>query len=733
MSFLRVCFFLYSLLTLTNLALANPSDTLWVTQRHQELIPVRGDMGLRVWVPRSDQRDVPLSTVRTLPTNAWTSDLTIDKTKDVYWLRLLLANGHQQALDLVLYVAYWSKVEVFVPEADGHVQYQLTGRNVPYDEHTYPDPQAYAVLHLPRKGVQEVYIRVQSDRYFDIYSDKLVVKLGDRQAYEAQKASDDMWNFAMIVALLMMAAYNAVVYYAVRVKVYLYYVLSTLCFAVYQIFQSDIGYEWFWYRYPFFHWSGGVYPAMLSSIFFAQFTRAFMDTRKHAPVLDKFLRFGPWLFVIPFTLLTGYYLLVLTSWRSPALLSNLYILLFLTVVVLITAFYCAYKQLRAGKIFVMATIALATGVIGYVIDWLWQDRGNNVLLQHSMMIGYLIQLVILSIGLADQINELRNNLSAAQVEQERLHRERAEERQRLMAEQNALLEQRVVERTSELQQAVEELNTTNESLNEMYSKVESQRRDLAVSNKKITDSINYARRIQQGILPEDSFLDRYFDEHFIFFRPKDIVSGDFYWYGEVNHRQIILVADCTGHGVPGAFMSLIGAQLLEQIVVDRRTVHPAAILTQMHLGIVKTLRQRADDLMHDGMDIAVTMWDQSRQTLHFAGANNPLLLYRQGELTEIKGDHYPLGGAQHRMDRTFHEHQFFLSPGDQFYLYSDGYADQFGGPDGRKYLSRRFRETIRSVASLPMQEQGALVAQHFHEWIGHETQVDDVTVMGVKI
>jgi serine phosphatase RsbU (regulator of sigma subunit) len=259
---------------------------------------------------------------------------------------------------------------------------------------------------------------------------------------------------------------------------------------------------------------------------------------------------------------------------------------------------------------------------------------------------------------------------------------------------------------------------------------EAQRDQIAYQKKHITDSIMYAKRIQTALIPSlELFSDKL--EHFVLYKPLAIVSGDFYWVSAQGNLQVIIAADCTGHGVPGAFMSMLGVTMLNEIVNGKHILMPDQIIENLREGIIKALKQVAEeDSIKDGMDIAVCVVDFEKNILWYAGANNPLYLVRGTELIHYRADKMPV--AIHYRMTPFTLQKIDLQKGDAFYIFSDGYSDQFGGPKEKKFMSLQLRETLVAMAGKPMLYQGERLNEIFEEWRGDGPQVDDVTVIGVR-
>jgi len=256
---------------------------------------------------------------------------------------------------------------------------------------------------------------------------------------------------------------------------------------------------------------------------------------------------------------------------------------------------------------------------------------------------------------------------------------------------------------------------------------------ITSQKQEITDSIKYASRIQTAVLPSSNLIADAIPEHFVLFLPRDIVSGDFYWMTCKNDKIVLVAADCTGHGVPGAFMSMLGVSFLYEIVNKESILQPSEILNRLRNHIKTTLSQTGKiEEQKDGMDISLCVIDKQNKQLEWAGAFNPLYQIRKGELIEYKADKMPV--AVHINDyKSFTNHEVEIQPGDTFYMFSDGFSDQFGGADGRKFMSKKFKEKLLSIWDKPMEEQRSLLLTAHLDWRGDHDQVDDVLVIGFRM
>jgi serine phosphatase RsbU (regulator of sigma subunit) len=280
-----------------------------------------------------------------------------------------------------------------------------------------------------------------------------------------------------------------------------------------------------------------------------------------------------------------------------------------------------------------------------------------------------------------------------------------------LIKEKQVLETKVTERTSELKSANLNLN---------------------IAIEEIKDSINYAERIQSSILPEIGVIKEHLPNGFILFKPRDVVSGDFYWFNQRDGKLFFACVDCTGHGVPGAFMSMIGNSLLNEIILTTKVTSPSAILSSLNKSIFKVLKQNTTE-SKDGMDMALCMIDPKTNTLTYSGANRELLLIRKRELIEYKPTKNAIGGFTDS-SLIFKETIIDIEPDDIFYMTTDGYADQFGGEKGKKLMTKNFKDFLLQIHTLPMPQQEERLDKKIIDWMGNaHAQIDDILVIGIKL
>jgi serine phosphatase RsbU (regulator of sigma subunit) len=333
----------------------------------------------------------------------------------------------------------------------------------------------------------------------------------------------------------------------------------------------------------------------------------------------------------------------------------------------------------------------------------------------KLLIGLLIILIIVIILILRQrnINKKQNRLLQRQNNQIRTKNDELQEANNKLTKQK------------------EEIEAQRDEILKQRNQLEKQYELIETKSWEISNSFQYASHIQSTILPNQEELSSYFQDYFILIRPKNMVSGDFYWFTKKEEKIIVAAADCTGHGVAGGLMSMLGVNLLHEIVKDKHIVSPDQILNELRRLVISALEQEEHDSVISGMDMALITYTPEDNLLEFAGANNPLYIIRDDKLSEYAPDKMPLS-LYSRMD-GFSKHLIEVKKGDQIYLFSDGFTDQFGGEHQKKFKFRPFRKLIVENNHKQMEEQKSILNNTFEAWKGDLEQVDDVLVMGIKL
>jgi serine phosphatase RsbU (regulator of sigma subunit) len=534
-----------------------------------------------------------------------------------------------------------------------------------------------------------------------------------------------------LAGLICIAIFNFFIYLITRSKSYLLYLL-TLFFSVGYFFSRS--YFTTDFAYIFDSAFGNVLGNLSISLTVAcylLFVLAFFKSDGKDLVSRVLIAAIVWQLCI-----AGYSLFLMMT--NPANLSNIIvhtsnaayaIEVFLVIIYSVKKFR---EKVPAAKSFFFANILPLT-FIASVVTYAAVRLDFNENTFEYVTFGIVFQMLLFSVALADRFNAIKKDVAQKELEKEQLAKEKALEMQNLIAQKNVELEHKVAERTQEinekneeLHQIIEELDVTNEKLKETFENLEAQ-------HLQIKDSILYAENIQRAILPKNEKVHSTFPEFFAFFKPRDIVSGDFYWFAEPAPGISLLgVFDCTGHGVPGAFMSLISYQILNEIVFIKQISSPEQILLNLHKGIVQSLRQK-DTNNKDGLDAALLMYDG--ENIAFSGAKNPLYYCEGGEIFEIKGDNMHIGGEADR-ENVAHFQLHIVPKSDKkrfFFLSSDGMQDQFGGEKGKKLMKKNFVKLLTDTALQPESERVQFLDNFLRKWRGKEEQTDDILIAGFSL
>ncbi len=494
-------------------------------------------------------------------------------------------------------------------------------------------------------------------------------------------------------AMLIMFFYNLLFFFVVRDKAYLYYALYIFCMAA---VSADnyllIDYE------PAYVDRLINFSALFITLFYTQFIRYFLNIAFINPVLNHYCNYWAYSRTVLVLCAIGFYF-----GNSALLLNNKFVLLvFITDILL--GLWLIYKSWRANPrlatYIVLGYMAMTFPLAVAILQQIFFDVVDAEVEGVRVQIGVLVELVLFSLGLG-----YRSKLA----EKEKL--KAVEENRQIIAQQNVVLEQKVQERTTEIQ---------------------AQKEAIEKQNLGIRQNINYASRIQAAFLPKEETIGQYIDEFFIFFRPRDVVSGDFYFVEETQGKVVIAAIDCTGHGVSGAFMTMLGNEILRNLVDNQLLTSPDILLNELHKAVRQALKQQNTE-NKDGMDLSILVVDKQQKIVEFAGAKNPAFYIQNGELAVLKADKMPIGGEQREQERIFTKTTIDISQPTTFYLFSDGYQDQFGGEQDKKFMLAAMKKMFLEIYNLPMREQEQKVATAFDKWKGGREQTDDVLVVGIRI
>ena len=544
------------------------------------------------------------------------------------------------------------------------------------------------------KDISDYYMRVTN-----IEPLKFNVQVGGMQWFLESIQREDMFNCFIFGLMVMMILYNLYLYFTNLDKIYIYYVFFVFFSLLFiNFFAGYFIYFPQWFLSTFTNFTTLI-PVGLG-IFSILFTIRFLNTRQLMPFIHKlFLGLAFFLIIILVTVLSGF------NHEGIILIEVAGMLL--GIVSIVAGLAALKKGYAPAKFYLVGFGVYMLGLMIFIIAGLNALPPNEITL-NSLQFGSAGEVVMLSFALGAKMNILQKEKDKAK-EQAILA---SLENEKLVREQNSILEEKVIQRTDE----------------------------LAQKNKDITDSINYAKRIQLAILPNEEDLDTCLQNHFVLYKPKDIVSGDFYWCKKITILEIeydvVAAVDCTGHGVPGAFMSILGNNLLDQAFMETTIQKPADVLNFLNKELPTKFKLHGkESTIQDGMDITLCFIDRKNKKLFYSGAHNPLwTISGANKFLETKANKQGISASEDLLYKfPFTTNEIELQTGDTFYLFTDGYADQFGGPSKKKFRYKQLQDLLISINGLTMAERKNKLDVTITDWRGNLEQVDDILIIGVKI
>jgi len=620
----------------------------------------------------------------------------MDFTTSTYWMKLKLANPTQTELDYYLELArpLTNVVNLYVYLPNGELENVFkSGDHLSFDQREYAHRKYIFPLNFPANSERILIIETGSDGEIV----KLPAKLWEEHAFTQFVSLENffigLYYGIFILVIILFSLFGL----ALGERLYLYFVSYITALAFFQLSLDGLAFQFFWPSSP---WMGNhaiLIFASLSMIGMFLYVRQFLGFSNDFPRYNGIYSLFIILFGIIFLLSLSsgaIYAIAFPLANGMSFIAVLYILLGI--------FLKAKKEKKIEIPILLAFISLTISSILFILCNV-DVIHSEFLASNALKFGSGTELIFLAIAMAGRYRRTQQEKIEAQDEAFK----RLEEINELKSEQTERLEQEVKVRTREIEEKSEQLST---------------------QNKEIINSINYAKRLQDAILPTDNEINAALPEAGIYFKPKDIVSGDFYWLVETEDRVYFAVADCTGHGVPGAMVSVLGNNSLNRCIQEYNLKEAGPILDKLRSLVIETFSSEKVQV-NDGMDISLCVWDKGKQ-LQFAGAYNPLYLIRNGELQEIKGDKQPIG--YYEKVSLFQTHHLELQKGDSIVLFSDGYADQFGGPKGKKYKYGSFKNLLLQLNQLNPESWQKAISKELDEWKGELEQIDDICVMCIK-
>lgn len=638
-------------------------------------------------------------------------------TSNNYWFKFTITNTQaKQSRVLEFAYPFFNKLDVYIPNCDGKYTKTTVGDHFPFTARPFKHKNFLFDLSFESGETKIIYAYLHCNGEATSFPVKVWTKHDYlRNNYEEHLALGIYYGIALFVFF-----FSAFLWFIVRERYQLYYFLYIIGVAIFQFSLDGLAFEYLWPNNVWF--ANHVIPLSGSFTILALilFVNSLLKTKLHTPIIHKILMALLFIDVVFFIMS-----FIPNPSYSIALMGLNMIAVPINILILLAAIISYRMGISTAKYFLVAFSLLILGILAA----LFKNFGilpRVFITEYSIQIGSAIELIMLSLALAENVKYLKLEKEKAQAQL----LEELKEKSKLQEIANIELEKKVNERTAEIQH---------------------QKEVIEEKNNDITASINYALKIQEAILPRDEELKASLNEYFVFYKPRDIISGDFYWFSKRENLIFIAAADCTGHGVPGALMSMLGNSFLNEIVNEYHIYNPAEILDLLRLKVIKTLRQRETNTK-DGMDIAICVINTQLQEINYAGAFNPVYitsskveaqsnsfdvyeneLVPDKKLIILPADRFPVGIVEGQNNDMFTNKIYKYQSGDCLYLFSDGLADQFGGNLGKKYKTKQLKDLLLKVARYDMDFQKLSISDDFENWKGKHEQVDDILMIGIRL
>ena len=647
------------------------------------------------------------------------SNINFGFTKDIYWIKFSVINKTSKTNNLVFSIDYplLRSIQFYAIKGTSLEKKIITGEQEVFSSRDIKDRTFLFDLNLEPNVQYTYFVRVNSEGT----TLRLPMSINTYKSYIKSDNYKVITNGVLIGLLLFSVLFNLFLLIVTKDIINFYYTIFVFLLAFFLINITGLTYQNIWPNSPWWQQHSTTLFAAMANVFLLLFTREFFSFKKNHKKVDKLSK------IVILSILIS---IVLNLFNSTFSLSMLLInILSLVVIFLIftVSILGLFNKNKLAIYFLFSFTALVIGTTLYVMRNLG-ILNSNVIAESGLKIGFLVEIIFLMFAV--------------------IHRYRYIEKR-----DNEKLELLVSERTQKLVAQKEEIETQRDRILSQHEEVLRQKDLISIKNDEIRDSFNYAKLIQNAVLTPRKELDRILNNYFIVNLPKETLGGDFYWTYEKSGRDYVVVADCTGHGVPGAMMSMLGISALNEIIRKSDDIKPSEILDELSINIQNALHQEGEiGESKDGMDISVCMIDRVTNTLLFAGANNPLYVVRNNkfriddtdhnyklysfdnnEMLELKADKLSIG-YNYNKNNKFSDKKVNLKEGDMIYMFSDGFPDQFGGEKGNKYKLGRFRKLLANNSLIQNEtEQYDVIMSELYNWKKDKEQIDDIIILGLRI
>ncbi len=628
----------------------------------------------------------------------------LPKSYHTYWYKLKIHNQVKTHIDFTLELGDFPVMEFYLLNSRQQlIRQQKTGKNVPFSQRAWDMQADILPFTVPYQDTLTLIVQVRIAEAYEPFKELRLTSLKNSTEAKVDKIEPQLLYLG---AMFLMFFYNLLFFFMVRDRAYLYYALYIFSMACVSFDNTSSVLR----ENPYGTELLTNFTALFITLLYTQFIRYFLNIPQIRPILNRYCDY--WVYARSAFIIVLIWIYI----ESPKQVLDHSFVLFVFILDILLGLWFIYKAWKKNPIlsaymvlgYLAMTLPLSFAIFKQIIQIEVSPDTDGVIVQ----MGVIIELVTFSLGLG-----YRSKVA----EKEKLRV--LEENRQIILGQNVVLEQKVTARTIEL--------------NEQKQAVEER-------NKHIMQNINYARRIQEAFLPKEEHIRKYLADFFILFKPRDVVSGDFYFFEKVENKIIIAAIDCTGHGVSGAFMTMLGNEILHKLVDNDRITSPDLLLNELHKGVRQALKQ-AETENRDGMDLSVITIEKTERNnissrnviskVSFAGAKNPLIYIQNAELFLLKADKTPIGGVQQEQERIFTKTDIEINSPTMFYLFTDGFQDQFGGAEKRKFTISKMKTLFLEIHEKPLTEQKEILDRTFENWRteANEKQIDDVLIIGLRI
>lgn len=699
--------------------------------------------------------------IELLNNNRFKNDTSINSDAQFHWIYIEIENNCKDSEDWHLWVQPHHNNTLYAIDNEWAKEVCSNGIYVKHSQGSFPENPRVLKVTLPYKKVVRMLIRINTSiqqEYKPFFDVTIRPQKVEMKRYYAT------WILlAIIEGILLTISFFVLQFWIItRNKSFMYYFLAFFSFLLYFLTNDRVAYAVLGTDILTRFTSN--YFALFSSFFYLNFSRHFLDGDKKLKTWNRILRNYIYVYLAALVVIILIHTKVI--WNVTPYLNFIHVFGFLLLIIFsIQALRIGVKQ---AKYFLVANAIFFVFLFIYIVFlYLKIEHKAPFWVESSLKLGIVAQAFMFALVIAHRFNVLNREITLQKFNKERLEKEKILEIQKIITSKNNELESKVMERTAEINHQKEELRTQAEHLEEANTEITKQKKLIERAHTQITDSLFYAAMIQQAMLPKPSLLSLCFRNHFALYRPRDIVSGDFYWAAQIENIKFIAVADCTGHGVPGGFMSMLGISLINEIVKREGITRPNEILNLLRIHLINALQQESmNELMRDGMEISICAIYQTdddvmnkRLTLEYAGAHNPIYvitnpsniskqnvsdieIFEKNEscaLYQLKADAMPI--SIHFKLNPFTLRTIKLFENDMLYLFTDGIIDQIGGNENKKYSSINFRNLILEIHKNEPQEQMRLIEENINNWMNCVSsengqvydQIDDICVLGIRI